>query len=65
MKRGRDIARGKGHLVHEFDLKLPLPWEMAASFRVWNHIFVHFSNSILAIPMKFGREIASLTYKYS
>ena len=28
-KPGRDIARGKGHLVREFDLKRPLPREMA------------------------------------
>ena len=44
MKLGRDIARGKGHLVCEFDLKRPRPSEMAATFRVWNHIFALFRN---------------------
>ena len=27
-----NIAWGKGHLVHEYDLKWSWPWEMAAIF---------------------------------
>ena len=33
-KLSRDIARGKGHLVHKYDLKWPSPREMAAILRV-------------------------------
>ena len=29
-KHDRGIAGGKGHLVQEFEIKQPTPWEMAA-----------------------------------
>ena len=33
------VARDKRHLVCEFDLKRPWPFEMATIFRVWNCVF--------------------------
>ena len=57
-KLDRDIAADNGHLVREFDLKLPWPLEMAAIFRVWNHIFARLFKYIMVIPMYLGRDIA-------
>ena len=53
-----DSARGKGHLVRKFGLKQPWPREMVAIFMVLNYDFALFSNSILVIPTKPGRDIA-------
>ena len=57
MKLGRDISRGKRHLVCVFDPKRSWPWEMVASFRVRNHIFALFSKSILVISTTLSRVI--------
>ena len=53
MKLGSGIARRRGHLVCELDLKRLRPREMASSFRVWNNIFALFSKFILVISRNF------------
>ena len=61
MKFGRDIARGKGHLVRPFDLGTWRPFKGPTShFCIFlpNHIFAPFSQSISVIPTKLDRDIA-------
>ena len=54
----RDIAKGKGHLVCEFDLKRILSPEMGAILVSEIRCFALFSKSILVIPAKLHRDIA-------
>ena len=59
MKLGRDIARGEGHLVHEFDLNdLDLRGN-SGHFKGLNHICALFAKFIVVIPTKLGRDIAA------